>query len=490
MADFDVVVIGAGPGGYVAALRAAQLGFKVACIEKDKSLGGTCLNVGCIPSKALLDSSEHYAFTKTKLSQHGVLVKDVDLDLAAMMKRKEQVVSQLTTGIAGLFKKAKIERIFGYGKLLSGAAREDLQLERAQEAQATSGDINPTKYVEVTEDSGASRKIATRFVILASGSESTGLVSAPFDKKRILSSTESLTHTEVPKSLLIIGAGAIGLEMGSVWSRLGSKVTVVEFLDRIVPFADKQLSTELLKILTKQGLEFKLSTKVTRAQTEGAQVLVEMEDTNSKKLSTYVDYVLVAIGRRPYTSGLGLDKLGIQQDKAGRVEVNEHFETNVKGVFAIGDLIRGPMLAHKAEDEGIAVAEILAGQKPHINYDAIPNVVYTWPELAQAGFTQEECEKRGIPFKTGVFPFLANGRAKAMGEAEGFVKVIADAKSDRVLGVHILGPRASDMIAEAALVLEFGGSAEDIARSSHAHPTLAEVLKEASLAVDRRQLHM
>jgi dihydrolipoamide dehydrogenase len=472
MADqvYDVVVIGAGPGGYVAALRGAQLGLKVACVEKDKTLGGTCLNVGCIPSKALLDSSEHYAHVTKKLSRHGINVKDVSIDLPTMLKRKDQVVAGLTSGVAGLFKKNKVEHVIGTGKLLAP--------------------VSGSHQVEVKAADGTTRKLATKNVVLAMGSEATPLPTAPFDGKRIVSSTEALCFPEVPKRLLVVGGGAIGLELGSVWSRLGAEVTIVEFQDRIVPLADKQMGVELLKILNRQGLKFMLSTKVTEATVSGSNVLVEVEDKEGMKQKLDADYVLVAIGRRPYSAGAGLKDAGIPQDKAGRVEINDRFETVVKGVYAIGDLVRGAMLAHKAEDEGIAVMEIIAGQHGHVNYEAIPSVVYTWPELATVGLNEEECKANGIAYKAGTFPFIANGRAKAMDEIEGMVKIIADAKTDRVLGVHIVGPRASDMIAEAVLVMEFGGSAEDIARSTHAHPTLAEVMKEAALAVDKRQLHL
>jgi dihydrolipoamide dehydrogenase len=464
---FDLVVIGAGPGGYVAAIRAAQLGLKTACVEKDKSLGGTCLNVGCIPSKALLDSSEHFEHTKSKLAKHGVVVGDVKLDLPAMMKRKDQVVSQLTTGIAGLFKKNKVTHVQGHGR------------------------VKGPGEVEVKKADGTTEVLRAKNILLATGSEAASLPTAPFDGKRIISSTEGIALTEVPGKLLVIGGGAIGLELGSVWSRLGSKVTVVEFQDRIVPTADKQATAELLKILTRQGLEFKLSTKVTSAKAQGSKVTVEMESVDgSKKEKVEVDYVLVSVGRKPFSEGLGLKELGIPQDKIGRVEVDAHFQTKVKGIYAIGDLIRGPMLAHKAEEEGIAAVELMAGKAGHVNYDVIPNVVYTWPELASVGLSEEECKEKGVTYKVGTFPFLANGRAKAMAETDGFVKVIADAKTDRVLGLHIVGPRASDMIGEAVVVMEFGGSAEDIARSCHAHPTLPEAIKEAALAVEKRQIHM
>ncbi len=467
---FDLIVVGGGPAGYVAAIRAAQLGFKTACVEKRKSLGGTCLNVGCIPSKALLDSSEHFYHAKTKLKNHGVIVGDVKLDVSLMMKRKETVVRQLTQGIAGLLKKNKIEWVIGQGKLIKSDSNE--------------------KAVEVDTESG--KKLLTgKRVLIATGSEPTSLPFMPFDGKKIVSSTEILELTEVPKHLVVIGGGVIGLEMGSVWLRLGSKVTVVEFSDRLVPSMDRQIGTELQKILTKQGFEFRLSSKCLGAEKNGNWVVVEAEELASKnKFKLECDVVLVSTGRRPYTDGLGLETLGISKDKAGRIEVDAHFQTKVPGIYAIGDVIAGPMLAHKAEDEGVAAVEIMAGQAGHVNYEAIPNVVYTWPELASVGATEEEVKAKGVEYKTGTFPFMANGRAKAMEDTEGLVKIIADAKTDRVLGVHILGPRASDMIAEAVAVMEFGGSAEDIARTCHAHPTLAEVMKEAALAVDKRQIHL
>ncbi len=465
MADFDVIVIGAGPGGYVCAIRAAQLKLKVACVEKDKTLGGTCLNVGCIPSKALLDSSEHFAFAREKIAQHGVILKGIELDLPAMMKRKDGVVRSLTAGIAGLFKKNGVTHLSGQASLKDAGK------------------------VAVRAADGSTKTYTATNIVIATGSVPSRIPIAPFDGKRILSSTEVLALSEVPAKLLVVGGGAIGLELGSVWSRLGAKVTVVELLDRIAAGFDRQVALELQKILAKQGLELKLSTKVLSAKNTGKSVVVEMESASGKEKAE-ADYVLVSVGRKPFTDGLGLEDVGIAKDKAGRVEVSEHFQTSVQGIYAIGDVIRGPMLAHKAEDEGVAVAEIIVGQHGHVNYDVIPNVIYTWPELAAVGLTEDECKTKGLNVKTGTFPFAANGRAKALGDTDGFVKIIADARTDRVLGAHIVGPRASDLIAEVAAVMEFGGSAEDIARTCHGHPTLPEVVKEAALAVDKRQIHM
>ncbi|MBC7693217.1 MAG: dihydrolipoyl dehydrogenase [Methylotenera sp.] len=468
--NFDVIVIGGGPAGYVAAIRAAQLGFKTVCVEKGKTLGGTCLNVGCIPSKALLDSSEHYHYAKTKFAKHGVMVSDVKLDLPAMMKRKDAVVRQLVNGVAGLFKKHKIETVTGHGKLAG-----------------LEGDL---KKVEVETETGKRTLLAPR-ILLATGSEATQLPFLPFDGKRVLSSTEALEIPEVPKHLVVIGGGVIGLELGSVWSRLGAKVTVIEFQDRIVPGVDRQAGAELHKSLVKQGLEFKLLTKCLGATKSGDWMLVEAEEIATKnKFTLECDYVLVSTGRRPYTAGLGLETFGITTDKMGRIGIDSHFQTSAPGIYAVGDIVAGPMLAHKAEEEGIAAIEIMAGQAGHVNYEAIPNVVYTWPELACVGATEEELQERGVEYKAGSFPFMANGRAKAMDETDGFVKILADAKTDRVLGVHIVGARASDMIAEAVAVMEFGGSAGDIARTSHAHPTLPEIMKEAAMAVSKRQIHM
>lgn len=466
---FDVVVIGGGPGGYVAAIRAAQLGMKTACVEKDPALGGTCLNVGCIPSKALLDSSEHYHHVQHKLQKHGIKVAGVELDIPQMMKRKGDVVRGLTQGIAGLFKKNKITHFQGYGKL---------------------GAVNGTaKTVEVHGTTGF-QSVQAKNVILATGSEPTELPFLKFDGKDVVSSTEALSFQEVPRHLVVIGGGVIGLELGSVWARLGSKVTVVEFLDLPVPGFDDQLRKELKRVLEKQGIEFRLSTKCLGAAKKGDIWVVDLEDRSTNvKTSLECDKILVAVGRRPFTKDLGLDKAGIKLDDKGRIVTDSHFQTNVSGVFAIGDVITGPMLAHKAEEEGIAIVELLAGQAGHVNYDVIPGVVYTWPELASVGLTEEQARAKG-EIKIGTFPFIANGRAKAMDETDGLVKIIADARTDRILGAHILGPRASEMIAEVAAVMEFGGSAEDLARTCHAHPTLPEVTKEAALAVAKRQIHL
>ncbi len=467
---FDLIVIGGGPAGYVAAIRAAQLGFNTVCIEKRNALGGTCLNVGCIPSKALLESSEHYKQVKDKFSKHGIVVGDVKLDLGTMMKRKDTVVKGLTQGIAGLFKKHKITWALGHGTL-KGAQGE-------------------LKTVEVTGESGTQTFTAPR-VLLATGSEPVERPFLKFDGKDVVSSTEALEFTEVPKHLVVIGGGVIGVEMGSVWSRLGSKVTVIEFAERICTGFDLQCANELQKLLTRQGIEFRLNTKCTGAKKSGNTWIVEAESrTDGSKFSLECDKVLVSTGRRPYTAKLGLESVGLATDKFGRVEIDGQFQTKVPGIYAIGDLVDGPMLAHKAEEEGVAAVEIMAGQHGHVNYGAIPGVVYTHPELAAVGLTEEDCKAKNLDYKVGTFPFIANGRAKAMDDIDGFVKIIADKKTDRLLGMHIVGPRAGDLIVEGVSVLEYGGSAEDIARSSHAHPSLPEVVKEAALAVDKRQLHL
>lgn len=465
MAQYDVVFIGSGPGGYVGAIRAAQLGLKTAVVEKDKTFGGTCLNVGCIPSKALLDSSEHFAeAAHGKLSEHGVRVAGVELDLPTMMNRKSKIVKDLTGGIAFLFKKHKIDSFAGMGKVLSAGK------------------------VEVSKADGTKEILEAKNIILASGSVPVSLPNVQFDGQRILSSTEALTLDRVPVHMIVIGAGAIGLEMGSVWGRLGAKITVIEYADKICGPIDKQVSLALQRSLEKQGFKFILNTKVTGARVSTSGVSVSMEGKAGEKMEALEgDYVLVAVGRKAFSEGLGLDAAGIAVDKAGRVLVDDHFRTNVPGIYAIGDLIRGPMLAHKAEEEGVAAAEIIAGRAGHVNYDTVPGIIYTWPEVASVGLSEEQVKEKGIDYKTGQFSFAANGRARAMGYTDGFVKFVSDKKTDRVLGCHIVGPRASDMLAEAVVAMEFGASTEDIARSFHAHPTLSEVMREAALAVDKGQ---
>ena len=464
MGRFDLVVIGSGPGGYVAANRAAQLGMQVACVEKDRALGGTCLNVGCIPSKALLDSSELYRHTLQGLAVHGIKASGVELDLTAMMGRKDRVVRGLTQGIATLFKKNKVTRFTGTA-----------QLESAHRVRV--------------RGEGGEEVIESERVLLATGSEPVPLRDLPFDGERIVSSTEALALPHVPRRLLVIGAGAIGLELGSVWSRLGAEVTVVELLDRILPGMDRGMAAQLQKSLEKQGLTFRLGMSARGAERSGDGVRVTL-DAKGETAVVDADVVLVAIGRRAYTEGLGARELGVGIDERGRIAVNGHFETSVPGVFAIGDAIPGPMLAHKAEEEGVAAVELMAGQGGHVNYDAIPNVVYTWPELASVGLSEEAAAERRLAVAVGSFPFQANGRARCMNETEGAVKILADAATDRIVGFHILGPRASDLIAEAALAVEFGASAEDVARTVHAHPTLPEAVKEAALAVGKRAIHI
>jgi dihydrolipoamide dehydrogenase len=460
--NYDLIVIGGGPGGYVAAIRAAQLGMKVACVEMRGTLGGTCLNVGCIPSKALLTSSEKYVEAKEHMAVHGVRVDKVSLDLVAMMGHKDKVVKDNTSGIEYLFKKNKVDWLKGKGKI-AGVGKIDVD----------------------------GKSYTTKNILIATGSESMPLPGVNPDEKRIVTSTGALTLNPVPKSMVVIGGGYIGLEMGSVWQRLGTQVTIVEFLDRILPGMDGEISKAMQKILSKQGMQFKLGTKVTSARTEGNQVTLALEPAaggNAEKMQA--DIVLLSIGRRPFTDGLGLEQAGVKLDDRKRVVVDKHFETNVKGIYAIGDVIAGAMLAHKAEEEGSVCAEIMAGQSGHINYDAIPGVVYTWPEAASVGQTEEQLKKAGVNYKAGKFPFSANGRARAMADTEGFVKILADATTDRVLGAHIIGPDAGTMIAELALAIEFGASSEDIARTSHAHPTLNEAVKEAALAVDGRPIHI
>jgi dihydrolipoamide dehydrogenase len=457
--SYDLVVIGGGPGGYTAAIRAAQLGLKVACVEKreGKALGGTCLNVGCIPSKALLDSSEMYETTLHKLARHGIRVGSVALDLPAMLVRKDKVVSELTGGVAFLFKKYKVTPLYGTGKLMGGGK------------------------VEVTAADGNKVVLEAKHILLATGSESVELPFMKFDGKYIVSSTEALSFNPVPKHLIVVGGGYIGLELGSVWKRLGARVTVVEFLPRILSLSDAEISSEVQRLLTKQGIEFHLETKVTGATIKGEQVNVSAQGKDGKGMSFTGDRVLVAVGRRPFTAGLGLDEAGVKYDpRSGRVEVDEQYQTSAAGVYAIGDLIAGPMLAHKASEEGIVFAERLAGMEPHVNYDAIPSVIYIWPEVASVGQTEEQLKEKGVEYRVGRFKFAASARAKSLDETDGWVKVLADAKTDRVLGVHILGQRASELIAECVTVMEYHGSAEDIARCTHAHPTLSEAVGEAA----------
>ena len=465
--QFDLVVIGAGPGGYVCAIRAAQLGLKVACVEKRVTLGGTCLNIGCIPSKALLHASEMYAEATGHMADLGITAKDVTIDLKKMMSFKDEGVDGNTKGIEFLFKKNKVEPVYGTAKI-AGAGK-----------------------VEVALNEGGTRTLEAKNIVIATGSDVMPLPGVEIDEKRIVSSTGALSLPEVPKHLLVVGAGVIGLELGSVWARLGAKVTVVEFLDRIIPGTDAEVAKQFQRVLKKQGFDFKLGTKVTDIEKTKSGLKVSVEPAKGGDGDVIeADYALVAIGRRPYTEGLGLAEAGVEMDERGRVATDAHFKTNVDGIYAIGDAIAGPMLAHKAEDEGVAIAEILAGQSGHVNYDVIPGVIYTAPEVATVGKTEEELKEAGIDYTVGKFPFSANGRAKVNKQADGFVKVLADSRTDRVLGVHILGMDAGNMIAEAAVAMEFGASAEDIARTCHAHPTLSEAVKEAALAVDKRALHM
>ena len=461
-ASYDVIVIGSGPGGYVCAIRAAQLGMKVACVEKRDTLGGTCLNVGCIPSKALLSSSEKYEEAEKHFEKIGIKTGGVKLDLKAMMAFKDDVVKANTQGIEFLFKKNKIDWLKGAGVI---------------------------KAKDTVEVDGKSYK--TKNIIIATGSGVVSLPGIEIDEKKIVSSTGALELGKVPKDMIVIGGGVIGLELGSVWQRLGANVTVIEYADRILPTMDKEISKETQKIMKRQGLTFKTSTKVTSAKSSTKGVDVKIEDAaggNEQEMS--VDVVLVCVGRKAYTDALGLDSVGVKTDDRGRIETDHGFKTNVDGIYAIGDVIAGPMLAHKAEDEGVVLAEMLAGQSGHIDYNLIPGVVYTWPEVAEVGQTEEDLKKDNLKYKVGKFPFMANGRARAMGMTDGFVKILADAKTDRVLGCHIIGPEAGTLIAEVAGVMEFGASSEDIARTCHAHPTLSEVVKEAALAVDGRPLHI
>src|SRR5712671_2139833 len=466
MASYDVIVIGTGPGGYVCAIRAAQLGLKTAVVEKDRTFGGTCLNVGCIPSKALLHASELYEETAHSFGRMGIEVGAPKLNLAAMMKFKDEGVDGNVKGVDYLLKKNKVDTVRGVGRIAA-----------------------PGK-VEVTDDSGKKQTLETKAVVIATGSDVARLKGIAIDEKRIVSSTGALVLPKVPEKLLVVGAGVIGLELGSVWRRLGAEVIVVEFLDRILPGMDLEVGKQFQRILGKQGMTFKLSSKVTAIDTSGKTLKASVEPAAGGAAETIeADVALIAIGRVPYTEGLGLAETGVAMER-GRVTVDAHFASNVAGIYAIGDVIAGPMLAHKAEDEGVAVAEILAGQAGHVNYDAIPNVIYTYPEVASVGKTEEELKTAGIAYNTGKFPFTANGRAKVNRTTEGFVKILSDAKTDRVLGVHIVGADAGTMISEATIAMEFGGAAEDIARTCHPHPTLSEPVKEAALAVAKRTIHM
>jgi dihydrolipoamide dehydrogenase len=463
---FDLIVIGAGPGGYVASIRAAQLGLRVACIEKESALGGTCLRVGCIPSKALLESSERYEEVKSHYAVHGIDVLGVELNLEKMMARKNKIVKTLTTGIGYLFKKNKITRFEGHGTLLG------------------------TNKVSVTGPDATVTELTADKILIATGSVASNLPNIEWDGDRIGGSTTALSYPEVPEHLVVIGAGVIGLELGSVWARLGAKVTVLEYMDVAMPGMDREVSAEAVKIFKRQGINFEFGVKVTGAKVEtsaeGTRCIVEREGGEP----FVCDRVLVSVGRRPNTSNLGLESVGIETDRRGCIPVDEHFKTTASGVYAIGDVIQGPMLAHKAEEEGVACIEMMVNGYGHVNYDAIPSVVYTHPEIASVGRSEEELKAAGIPFRKGSFPFKANGRAMALEAKDGFVKILAHAETDRVLGAHIIGARAGDLIAEVAVSVEFGASAEDIGRSSHAHPTLAEIVKEAALSVDGRAINL
>ena len=464
--NFDLVVIGGGPGGYVCAIRAAQLGLKTACVESRGALGGTCLNVGCIPSKSLLNLSENYRKAKKDFSNQGIEISDINLNINKMMSNKEKSVQVLTKGVEFLFKKNKVTYLKGKGVIFS---KDD---------------------VVVYENNNKRTNIKAKNIVIATGSSPTSLPGIEIDEKNIVSSTGALSFSEVPKDLIVIGGGYIGLEMGSVWSRLGSNVTVVEYLDFITPGMDREVSNEFKKILTKQGIQFKLNNKVTSVTNIKNKVVVDYtNNTTAASERKECDKVLVSVGRKPYTEGLNLSKVGIKKDDKGRIEVNEKLQTSLKNIYAIGDVIKGPMLAHKAEEEGIAVAEIIAGQAGHVNYDVIPGVIYTSPEVATVGKTEEQLKSEKQSYKVGKFPFLANSRAKVNNETDGFVKILADSSTDKILGVHIIGPHCGDMIAEMALAMEFGASAEDIARTCHAHPTHTEAIKEAALAVDKRPIH-
>jgi len=465
--SYDLVIIGGGPGGYVAAIRAAQLGMKVACVEKRGALGGTCLNIGCIPSKALLHSSELYAQAQHGLADNGVEVGDVHLDLAKMMARKDKVVGDLTKGVEFLFKKNKIDYIRGTGRIPKPGA------------------------VAVESADGGSETLKASNVIIATGSQPMLLPGLEIDEERVVTSTGALAFEKVPKSMIVIGAGVIGLELGSVWSRLGAQVTVLEFLDHILPGMDREITKQAQRVLTKQGLKFQLSSKVTGARQTKSSVTVSYEPTGGGDASSMkAEVVLVAIGRAPYTEGLGLDELGVKRDGRGFIQVDERFQTSISGIYAIGDCVPGPMLAHKAEEDGVVCVEMLAGQSGHVDYNLVPGVVYTWPEIAGVGQTEEQLKERGSDYRVGKFPFQANSRSRATGDTDGLVKILADARDDRVLGVHILGPMAGDLLQEAVIAMEFGATSEDIARTVHHHPGMGEAVKEAALAVAGRAVHV
>ena len=474
MQNYDVVVIGAGPGGYVAAIRCAQLGLSTACVEGwineqgKPALGGTCLNVGCIPSKALLDSSHHYAHIKHEAGDHGITVSGVSIDVNRMIARKQKIVTMLTGGIAGLFRKNKVEWLQGHGHLL------------------------PDNRIEITpvdKENTEKFTVTAKHIIIATGSVPARIPPAPVDQDKIVDSTGALNFNQAPRILGIIGAGVIGLELGSVWKRLGSEVIVLEALDDFLPACDRQIANEAWKTLQKQGLDIRLGTKVTGTGSNNQQVIVTYEDKEGKH-QINVDKLIVAVGRKPNTNGLGAKEIGLAMDERGFIEVDEQCRTNLPNVYAIGDVVRGPMLAHKASEEGVAVAEQIAGKSSHMNYDVIPWVIYTWPEIAWAGKTEQQLKDAGIEYRKGAFPFAASGRARAMGETAGLIKILSDARTDRILGVHIIGPNASELIAEAVLAMEFDGSSEDIARTIHAHPTLAEAMHEAALSVDDRPIHI
>lgn len=464
--NFDIVIIGSGPGGYVAAIRAAQLGYNVACVEKEKNLGGTCLNIGCIPSKALLHSSKKFSESKKNFEEHGILIEKVNLDLKKMMQRKEKIVAQLTSGIQFLFKKNKITHINGEASFID-------------------------KNNILVKSENGEKKIQSKYIIIATGSKSANIPFVEIDEKNLITSTGALSLNQIPKTLLIVGGGYIGLEMGSVWSRLGSKVTVIEVLDQIVPLMDKEISIHFKKSLEKQGLNFNLNHKVLETKKNKNHVEVTIESIqNKKKIVENYDSILISVGRVPNIESLNLDKVGVKIEKNKSIITNKDYQTNVKNIFAIGDVIAGPMLAHKAEEEGIACVEKIAGQKPEINYDIIPSIIYTQPEIASVGKTEEQLKIEKIDYVIGKFPFSANGRALTTSETEGFVKILSDKKTDQILGAHIIGNEAGNLISEIVTAMEFGGSSEDIARICHAHPTMSEAVKEAALGIDKRSIHI